>query len=288
MKNRGERDADLSSNVTILETPVLEEALHALRHGLSNKRTVLMAGLCTVRYEGRARSILEEGERLLIVKADGNVLIHRPTGLEPVNYLPSMGRQGPSEPPYKARQSQGCLFRTRVDGRKLTIKAVQRKTKEGLRIAFKDVYVMVLLGLVDDGRFSLYASEEDMQKAVLAHPSLIEEGFRPINYEKPVPPGFIDVYGVDAQGRLVVVEIKRNPGNRAAVLQLAKYMEVIRGDRDEGVRGVLAAPRITKGVQTLLATLNLEFKPLDPKRCAELLDRRRREDGLDTYLSSSS
>ena len=288
VKNRGEREADLSSNVTILETPVLEEALHALRHGLSHKRTVLIAGLCTVRYEGRARSILEEGGRLLIVKADGNVLIHRPTGLEPVNYLPSMGRQGPSESSYLGRTTQGCLFRTSVDGRKLTIKAVQRKTKEGLRIVFKDIYVMVLLGLVDEGRFSLYASEEDMQRAVLAHPSLIESGFRPITYEKPVPPGFIDVYGVDSQGRLVVVEIKRKPGNRAAVLQLAKYMEVIRGDRDEGVRGVLAAPSLAKGVQKLLATLNLEFKLLDPKRCAELLDRVRREEELDTYFHASS
>lgn len=278
----------MSSKATILERPVLEEALKALRHGLSNKRTVLIAGVCTVRYDGRARSILEEGERLLIVKADGNVLIHRPTGLEPVNYLPSTGRQGPYESPHKARQTQGCLFRTRVDGNKLTIKAVQRKTKEGLSIVFKDVYATVILGLVDEGRFSLYASEEDMQRAVLAHPSLIEEGFRPITYEKPVTPGFIDVYGVDSQGRLVVVEIKRKPGNRAAVLQLAKYMEVIRGDRDAGVRGVLAAPSITKGVQKLLATLNLEFKPLDPKRCAELLDRVRREEGLDAYFQSSS
>ncbi len=280
--------AYLSANVTLLETPVLDEALHVLRHGLSHKRTVLMAGPCTVRYEGRARSILEEGERLLMVKADGNVLIHRPTGLEPVNYLPSTGRQGPSESASPGRRTQGCLFRTRIDKGKLTIKAVQRRTKEGLSIVFKAVYVMVLLGLVDDGRFALYASEEDMQKAVLAHPELIEAGFRPITYEKPVPPGFIDVYGVDAQGRLVVVEIKRTPGNRAAVLQLAKYMAVIRGDRAEGVRGILAAPRLTKGVQTLLATLNLEFTPLDPKRCAELLDRGKRGEGLDTYLPSSS
>jgi RecB family endonuclease NucS len=278
----------LSSKVTILEKPILEEALNVLRHGLSNKRTVLIAGVCTVRYDGRARSILEEGERLLIVKADGNVLIHRPTGLEPVNYMPSTGRQGPYESTNKARQTRGCLFRTRVDGKKLTIKAVQRKTKESLSIVFKDIYILVILGLVDEGRFSLYASEEDMQRAVLAHPRLIEAGFRPITYEKPVPPGFIDVYGVDSQGRLVVVEIKRKPGNRAAVLQLAKYMEVIRGDRDEGVRGVLAAPSIAKGVQKLLATLNLEFKPLDPKQCAELLDRGRREDGLDAYFHSSS
>jgi RecB family endonuclease NucS len=127
-----------------------------------------------------------------------------------------------------------------------------------------------------------------MQRAVLAHPSLIEEGFRPITYEKRVTPGFIDVYGVDAQGRFVVVEIKRKTGSRAAALQLAKYLEVVRGDRDEGVRGVLAAPSLGRGVQKLLSTLNLEFKSLDPRRCAELLDRVRREEGLDAYFTSSN
>jgi len=39
------------------------------------------------------------------------------------------------------------------------------------------------------------------------------------------------------------------------------------------VRGVLAAPLLARGVQRLLATLRLEFKALDPKRCAEILRR---------------
>jgi len=37
------------------------------------------------------------------------------------------------------------------------------------------------------------------------------------------------------------------------------------------VRGILASPQIAKGVQKLLATLRLDFKPLDPRRCAEIL-----------------
>ena len=183
---------------------------------------------------------------------------------------------------------QGCLFETSVDGSNMILKAIQRKSRESLTIIFREVYAMTLLSLVDGGTFALHASEKDMQRAVLAHPHLIEEGFRPITYEKRVTPGFIDVYGVDAQGRFVVVEIKRKTGNKAAALQLAKYMKVIRGDRDEGVRGVLAAPSLGRGVQKLLSTLNLEFTPLDPRRCAELLDRVRRDEGLDAYFRSSS
>ena len=73
------------NEVTILKQPVFDEALKALRSGLSNQRTVVIAGVCSVKYKGRARSTLEDGERLVIVKADGNVLVHRPTGMEPVN-----------------------------------------------------------------------------------------------------------------------------------------------------------------------------------------------------------
>jgi RecB family endonuclease NucS len=275
------------NDVTLLARPVLDEAAKALRQGLAQQRTIVVAGVCSVRYRGRARSTLEEGARLVIVKADGNVLIHRPTGLEPVNYMPSAGKERASPLPRRSGTTPGCLFETRVDGSTLILTAVQRRSRERLTIVFHDIYTLTVLSLVDSGVFALHASEKDMQRAVLDHPRLIEEGFRPITDEKRVPPGFIDVYGVDAQGRVVVVEIKRKAGSKAAALQLAKYLDVVRGDRGAAVRGVLAAPSLGRGVQTLLATLNLEFKALDPRRCAELLDRSRREAGLDAYTTSS-
>jgi len=39
------------------------------------------------------------------------------------------------------------------------------------------------------------------------------------------------------------------------------------------LRGILVAPRLAKGVQTLLTSLELEFKALEPKKCAEVLRR---------------
>jgi RecB family endonuclease NucS len=63
-----------------------------------------------------------------------------------------------------------------------------------------------------------------MQKAILLEPSLLEEDFKPISYEKKVEPGFVDVYGVDKKGRFVVVEIKRKTAGKEAALQLAKYI----------------------------------------------------------------
>jgi hypothetical protein len=102
-------------------------------------------------------------------------------------------------------------------------------------------------------------------------PSLLEEGFKPISYEKKVDPGFLDVYGQDSKGRLVVVEVKRKTAGRQAVIQLSKYVDSIRERSDRQVRGVLAAPDTAKGVQKLLSSLNLEFRRLDPKKCAEAL-----------------
>ena len=81
----------------------------------------------------------------------------------------------------------------------------------------------------------------------------------------------MDVYGVDRNGKLVVVEIKRKTAGRDAALQLAKYVEFMKTAANREIRGILAAPRLAKGVQKLLATLGLEFGALDPKKCADVL-----------------
>jgi RecB family endonuclease NucS len=127
------------------------------------------------------------------------------------------------------------------------------------------------LSLADSGEFSLHASEKEMHRAILLKPSLLEEGFKPISYEKKVEPGFVDVYGVDKNGKLVVVEVKRKTAGKEAVLQLAKYIDAIKGKADRELRGVLVAPSLGKDVQRLLVTLGLEFKALDPKKCAKVL-----------------
>jgi len=54
---------------------------------------------------------------------------------------------------------------------------------------------------------------------------------------------------------------------------LAKYVESVRSSVNRSVRGILAAPHMGEGVQRMLATLGLDFKPLDPRKCAEILTR---------------
>jgi RecB family endonuclease NucS len=179
-------------------------------------------------------------------------------GYEPVNWQPP-----------------GCLFYvgTSSAGKVLQIRAMRRKPAESVRISFDNIFFVSVLNLFDTGVFELYATEEDMQKAILMQPLLIEEGFKPISYEKKVEPGFVDVYGVDKQGRFVVVEIKRKTASQEAALQLAKYVKAVRSLVNREVRGILAAPDLAKGVQRLLSSLGLDFKAVDPKKCAEVLSK---------------
>ena len=245
----------LSRNPLIaMQNPAIDKAAQLVREALTERKALIIVGNCWVDYSGRASSKLEPGERIVIFKEDGSVLVHRPTGYEPVNWQPP-----------------GCLFSVRAVSNTLQIRAIRRKPSESVKIFFDNVYEVCALNLVDNGAFSLYASEEDMQRAILSRPSLLEDGFEPITYEKKVESGFVDVYGVDKTGKFVVVEIKRKPAGRAAVLQLAKYVKAIRSMVNREVRGVLVAPDVAKGVQRLIVTLGLEFKALDPRKCALVL-----------------
>jgi RecB family endonuclease NucS len=242
--------------ILVVQNPTVEKAVSQVKDALSKHKTLLIVGNCWVDYRGRASSKLEPGERIVIFKEDGSVLVHRPVGYEPVNWQPP-----------------GCIFQTGASGKTLQIRAVRQKPPESVRISFDPVYLISVLSLEDAGEFALHASEEDMQKAILMEPSLIEEGFKPISYEKKVEPGFVDVYGMDKTGKFVVVEIKRKTASKEAALQLAKYVEAIRGLTNREVRGLLAAPNLAKGVQRLLETLSLDFKALDPKKCAQVLSK---------------
>ncbi len=245
-----------SKAFTILLSPDFEEAEKTISEAVSQRRTILTVGSCRVDYRGRASSKLELGERILIIKEDGSLLVHRSVGSEPVNWQPP-----------------GCIFHVQANETELEIHAVRRKPTESVKVFFDQIHIVYASSLVDTGEFTLYATEEDMQKAILMEPSLVEEGFTPLRHEKKVEPGFVDVYGVDQEGNYVVVEIKRKTAGNEAVIQLAKYVDAVRRKVNQNVRGILVAPDIAQGVQTLLANLKLEFKALDPKKCAGILER---------------
>ena len=248
-----------SKPLTVLTNPTIEEAEKIVRDAILHGKTLLLVSLCRVHYFGRAKSKLEPGERIVIVKADGSLLVHRSVGYEPVNWMPG----------------GDVVFNVQVKDGILEVRALSKKPVETVTVFVEEIQLVASLSLTDSGDFSLYASEEDMQRAILARPNLLEEGFRPISYEKKVEPGFVDVYGEDKDGNLVVVEIKRKTAGKEAVFQLARYIEAIKSRSNRKMRGLLVAPSLGKNVQRTLETLGLGYKYLDPKKCSETLSRRK-------------
>jgi endonuclease len=244
-----------TKNVTAVN-PTLKEAVVIIERAMAQRRTLIVAGNCHVHYLGRAKSTLEPGERLLIIKEDGSLLVHRPVGYEPVNWQPA-----------------GSVFHVQDKGNELEIHGIRQKPRESVRVSFQSVLMVSALSLSDSGDFLLNATEDDMHRAILLKPELLEEGFKPISWEKKVEPGFVDIYGEDKNGKLVIVEVKRKAASKEAVLQLAKYIEPIKAKVNREVRAVLVAPSLAKDVRRMLSTLGLEFKALDPKVCAEVLQK---------------
>ena len=242
------------NKISVLTEPTLAEAATLIEKAFVQRRTLIVAGACQVTYAGRANSTLELGERILIIKADGSLLVHRPVGYEPVNWQPA-----------------GSIFHVQVKNDELEVHGVRQKPRETVRVIFDSVYMVSALNLSDSGDFLLHASENDMHRAILLKPELLEAGFKPISWEKKVEPGFVDIYGEDKNGKLVIVEVKRKPASKEAALQLAKYVEPIKAKVNREVRGVLVAPSLGKDVERMLVTLGLEYKALDPKTCSEVL-----------------
>ena len=242
------------NKLSVLTEPTLAETAVLIERAFAQRRTLIVAGTCHVNYVGRARSTLELGERLLIIKSDGSLLVHRPVGYDPVNWQPP-----------------GSVFHVKVKNDELEIHGVRQKPRESVRVTFEMVFMVSSLNLLDSGDFFLYASEDDMHRAILLKPDLIEEGFKPISWEKKVEPGFVDIYGEDKNGKLVIVEVKRKAASKEAAFQLAKYIEPIKAKVNREVRAILAAPSLGKDVQRLLVTLGLEHKAIDPKICAKVL-----------------
>ncbi len=256
------------NKLSVLTMPSLVEAAALIERAFALRRTLIVAGSCYVKYAGRATSTLELGERILIIKSDGSLLVHRPVGYEPVNWQPA-----------------GSVFHVEVKDDILAVQGIRQKPRESVRVTFENVFMVSSINLLDSGDFLLHASEDDMHRAILLKPELLEEGFKPISWEKKVEPGFVDIYGEDKNGKLVIVEVKRKMASKEAALQLAKYIEPIKAKVNREVRAILVAPSLAKDVQRVLITLGLEFKALDPKICAEVLKKTENKK-LETFFNN--
>jgi RecB family endonuclease NucS len=235
--------------VTTLHRPAHRDALVHLEDAFRRGDLVTVFGQCAVEYEGRASSSLGPGDRLLLLKPDGSALVHTDEGRTPVNWQPP-----------------GCDHFASVRESSLRVRSVRRSPAELLDVRFDRVHHLAAYDVTDPDDLDLRGSEADLKEHVVTHPERIEPGFEPLATERETAAGPMDVFGEDAAGRPVAVELKRRRVGPDAVGQLRRYVDALErelGD-DETVRGVLVAPSVTDRAAALLDRDGLEFVALDP------------------------
>ena len=190
----------------------------------------LVIARCSVDYVGRLTAHLPMATRLLLVKADGSVLVHADGGsYKPLNWM---------SPPCRLQEADGLWTVTNKAGEQLliTIDEVLHGSAHELGVD---------PGLVKDG------VEAHLQVLLAQHIETVGEGFRLVRREYPTAIGPVDILARDAAGRAVAIEIKRR-GDIDGVEQLTRYLELLNRDPLLApVRGVFAAQEIKPQARTL-------------------------------------
>ena len=229
----------------------------------------LVIARCSVDYVGRLTAHLPSALRLLIVKADGSVLVHSDGGsYKPLNWM---------SPPCRLTEEPGRWSVTNKAGETLVITITEV-------ISDSSVDLGVDPGLVKDG------VEAHLQELLAAQLEVLGDGWRLVRREYPTPIGPVDLMCRDDAGHSVAVEIKRRgeiDGSNStegvtsaggthvavevkrvagidAVEQLTRYLELLNRDPLlRPVKGVLAAQSIRPQARTLAEDRGIRCVVLD-------------------------
>jgi len=218
-------------------------------NGQTKEFVQVLFTFCQVEYNGRGKSHLDEGERVILWKPDGNFQIHQDKNFNPVNY-----------------QSTGSETTVEVDEDAGVIRFVstQSSPDETLIVDCYDIYALIQYDATDNADINISGTEKDMQLAIFNNPSLIEDGFETIEYEHDIGLGAVDIFGKDKNDTPVIIEIKRRKAQIKHIDQLKRYITWFNDNNDETARGILVAPEISNTAQTVLKKQEFEFVSLDP------------------------
>jgi RecB family endonuclease NucS len=202
----------------------------------------LVIARCSVDYVGRLTAHLPLATRLLLVKADGSVLVHSDGGsYKPLNWM---------SPPCSLVETDMVWTVTNKAGEQLiiTIDSIEHDSAHELGVD---------PGLVKDG------VEAHLQRLLAEQIHVLGDGFRLVRREYPTPIGPVDILCRDPAGAAVAVEIKRR-GEIDGVEQLTRYLDLLNRDPLLApVRGVFAAQEIKPQARTLAEDRGISCVVLD-------------------------
>ncbi len=214
----------------------------------------LVIARCAVDYEGRLQAHLPMATRLLLVKADGSVLVHSDGGsYKPLNWMAppcTLAEATPDE----AEAQTGVVAVWTV-----------RHTKSGdaLRVRIHEILHDSEHELGTDPGLVKEGVESHLQALLAEHIHTLGDGWTLVRREHMTAIGPVDLLARDACRRHVAIEIKRR-GEIDGVEQLTRYLDLLNRDPLLApVTGVFAAQEIKPQARTLAEDRGIRCVVLD-------------------------
>ena len=206
----------------------------------------LVIATCSVDYAGRLSAHLPSATRLIVVKADGSVLVHSDGGsYKPLNWM---------SPP--------CTLTIQQDAER-HVWTVENKAGERLIITIDEIHHDTAHELGVDPGLQKDGVEAHLQELLALHIETLGAGYRLVRREYMTAIGPVDILAKDAEGGTVAVEIKRR-GEIDGVEQLTRYLELLNRDPLLApVQGVFAAQEIKPQARTLATDRGIRCLVLD-------------------------
>lgn len=244
----------MENGVTIKKNPGARDAGNTAKNGIISGNLVEIVGICSTEFEGPSfQKILDLGERRVTLKPDGVVTVENDSGREPENW-----------------QNSGTESKFSInDEGNLVLSAEDSSSGKHLTVVFEDVYYLASLNLVDDVEKQSVGTEEDVQEYLMENPEPISDvlgsTFKPIENERKLDVGSIDIFGEVEEGNPVVVELKRKKATPDSVDQLRRYVEKMSNEMSDDVSGVLVAPSATDTAKEMAESHGFHYVPFNPK-----------------------
>lgn len=210
----------------------------------------LVVARCQVDYSGRLTAHLPVATRLIMVKADGSVLIHADGGsYKPLNWM---------SPPCTLRESQ----EEGPEGDTVIWTVSATKSDDTLRIRLDEVLHDSAHELGVDPGLQKDGVEKHLQELLAEHTAALGDGLSLVRREYMTAVGPVDLLCRE-DGGSVAVEIKRR-GDIDGVEQLTRYLELMNRDPQlRPVRGIFAAQEIKPQARTLAEDRGIECVVVD-------------------------
>ena len=202
----------------------------------------LIVARCEVRYCGRLNALLPEALRLIMLKADGSIAVHSDAkAYKPLNWM---------SPPCTVHEEDGRLVATNPSGERLCVE-------------LHEVLHDATFELGDDPGLAKDGVEAELQELLAKRVAALRDDLRLVRREYPTDIGPVDLLCRDADGRAVVVEVKR-VGEIAGVEQLIRYQQ--RLDLDPSLTptiGMFVATRIKPQAKVFAASRGVVCVEID-------------------------